>query len=342
MVRQPGGLRGGARLGELLGTQRDAVAVDRDRDLRPAGRLVRGDGPGDPPRPARVAEPTTASRARSAGTGRDLRIRGREQLPRRRHRDVRLAERRQHTADVVEEAGAGPQDQHAVRAGGVEHGEHVGGAVQRDDRLPGAGPALDHRHPPVRRADDRVLLGLERRDDLAHATRATSRHGGEQRAVADDVVASKGAGEYLVAHADDRTVVHREVAAPSQAQRGRGGRRVERACRVRPPVDEQRLAVGAGQARAADVPGGAVDAVDAAEAQAVLRCAQRGGAPRDQGEPLLAQVGGRVPPERRSLGRQPGRVGVEHREHRVDVPLLDGALSLVGGDRPGGGPGGHG
>jgi hypothetical protein len=46
--------------------------------------------------------------------------------------------------------------------------EQVRRAVQGDRRLPGAGTALDHQDARVRRPDDRVLLGLQRADDVVH------------------------------------------------------------------------------------------------------------------------------------------------------------------------------
>ena len=45
--------------------------------------------------------------------------------------------------------------------------EQVGGAVQRDDGLAGARTALHDEHAGKGRPDDLVLLGLDRRDDVA-------------------------------------------------------------------------------------------------------------------------------------------------------------------------------
>ena len=39
--------------------------------------------------------------------------------------------------------------------------------MQGDDGLAGAGPALDDEHAGLRAADDLVLLGLDRGDDVA-------------------------------------------------------------------------------------------------------------------------------------------------------------------------------
>jgi hypothetical protein len=58
--------------------------------------------------------------------------------------------------------------------------------VQGDHGLAGAGPALDDQHAGLRRADDLVLLGLDRGDDVAERAGAAAFEGGEQRRVAAD------------------------------------------------------------------------------------------------------------------------------------------------------------
>ena len=93
-----------------------------------------------------------------------------------------LAERRQDVGDVVEERPVGPDDEHAVAGQPATMLEHqVGGAVQGDGRLAGAGTALDDEHLVDRGADDEVLLGLDRRDDLAHRPGALGADLGEHR-----------------------------------------------------------------------------------------------------------------------------------------------------------------
>ena len=65
--------------------------------------------------------------------------------------------------------------------------EEVRGAVQRDCGLAGAGPARDDEHAGDVGADRLVLLGLDRRDDVAHAAGAVALERGEQRAFARDL-----------------------------------------------------------------------------------------------------------------------------------------------------------
>ena len=50
--------------------------------------------------------------------------------------------------------------------------EQVRDAVQRHHGLPGARATLDHQHPRVIEPDDLVLLGLDRRHDVAHTVTA--------------------------------------------------------------------------------------------------------------------------------------------------------------------------
>ncbi len=50
--------------------------------------------------------------------------------------------------------------------------EQVRDAVQRHHGLPGARANLDHQHPRVIEPDDLVLLGLDRRHDVAHTVTA--------------------------------------------------------------------------------------------------------------------------------------------------------------------------
>ncbi len=61
----------------------------------------------------------------------------------------------------------------------LEH--QVGRTMQRHRRLAGAGPALHDQHLVDRRADDDVLLGLDRRHDLAHRPGAGGADLGEHR-----------------------------------------------------------------------------------------------------------------------------------------------------------------
>ena len=70
---------------------------------------------------------------------------------------------------MFEERGVGPDHEHAVAFDPLPLGvEQVCDAVQCHHGLTGARAALDHQHPGVIVPDDLVLLGLDRRHDVAH------------------------------------------------------------------------------------------------------------------------------------------------------------------------------
>ncbi len=70
-----------------------------------------------------------------------------DQVGQHRELDAGLAERWQHLLDVAEEEPVGPDDQHAlVLQREAVRVEEVGGPVEGDDGLAGAGTALHHEH----------------------------------------------------------------------------------------------------------------------------------------------------------------------------------------------------
>ena len=171
--------------------------------------------------------------------------------------DTGLAEARQHPVDVAQEHPVRADHQDALvlqrEAEGVQQ---VGGAVQGDDGLAGAGPALDDEHAGLRAADDLVLLGLDRGDDVAELAGAAALERGEQggvaaqlqrarwrrspavgRLVADAEVAL---AEQLVLDAEQLAALDGEVPAAGQAHRVAAGGAVERLGDRRPPVDDHR------------------------------------------------------------------------------------------------------
>lgn len=207
-----------------------------------------------------------------------------------------LAERGQHLADVAEEGRVGADDEDGALGEQLAVlVEEVGGAVQRDGGLAGAGTALDDQHTAVRGADDAVLVGLDGLHDVAHAAGARGVQRGQQHGVARRVLVT-GAGlvaevEDLVVQRGDPAAVAGDVPAAAQTHRGVAGRQVEGAGHVGPPVDEDRrpLRVVRAQADPADVvavPGGQVDP---AEAEGAVHRVERGEQSRalgDQDVPL--------------------------------------------------------
>ena len=185
---------------------------------------------------------------------------------------VGLAEAGQHLADVAEERGvrADDEDAAALERAAVRV-EQVGGAVQRGDRLSGAGAALDDEHAGQVRPDHAVLLGLDGGHHVGHPAGAGAADRGDQRGLAGQVQ-PVGVGElveveHLVVEAGDRAAPGVDVAAADQAFRvaRRGG--VEGARRGGAPVDQLQVVIVVAQADAADVQRGLVLVVGAAEAQ---------------------------------------------------------------------------
>ena len=128
--------------------------------------------------------------------------------------------------------------------------------------LPVPGPPCTTSTPACGRADDLVLLGLDRGDDVAELTGAAALERGEQRAVATQSGPAARPGRL---HSASRPRRRRRRGAPRRTARPRGPSRVrpctakcrrrrephrlatggpvERLGHRRPPVDHDRLAV---------------------------------------------------------------------------------------------------
>ena len=172
---------------------------------------------------------------------------------------VLLAERRQHLLDVAQEHRARPDEQHAGRRQPAPvRVEEVGGAVERDRGLAGTRAARDDEDAGDLGPDRLVLLGLDRRDDVAHAAGAVAFERGEQRAFARDLEAGIGDGplvEDLVVEAGDlAALLGDEVAAAHDRHRRDRGGTVEGFGDRRPPVDDERRVRLVLDREAADVP----------------------------------------------------------------------------------------
>ena len=178
-----------------------------------------------------------------------------DDLAERAQRDGGLAERGQHPLDVAHEDPAGADDQHAAAlvaaAVGVEQERR---AVQRDDRLAGAGAAGDRDDALAGRADRLVLLGLDRGHDGVHRPVAGPRELRHQGALADDrQVGLDAVVEQLVLDAEHPCAAAAQHPAAYDVVRGGGGGLVEHRGSRCPPVDQQRLALGVAQPDPADV-----------------------------------------------------------------------------------------
>ncbi len=181
--------------------------------------------------------------------------------------DAGLAEGRQHLLDVAEEEPVGADDEHALALEREPVGvEEVGGAVQGDDGLAGARPALHDEDAGQLGPDDLVLLALDGGDDVGEAAGAAGLEGGDERAVAGDAplvdggaaAVAEGRGgvaEQLVLDAEEGAAPGGEVAAAGQAHGLAAGRPVEGLGDRGPPVDDDRLTVLVGDRHPPDVEG---------------------------------------------------------------------------------------
>ena len=174
-----------------------------------------------------------------------------EQLGHRPLLDRLLAERRQDVRDVVHEGRVRPDDEHAPQPLAVRV-EEPRGAVEADRRLAGAGAALDDERAFGVGRDQPVLVGLDRRDDVAHARVAAAVELLEQE-VGDARALDRAAVERLVGDVEELPAFGAEAAPLLDAVRRLGRRRVERPRRRRLPVDDERLVLVVVHPAAADV-----------------------------------------------------------------------------------------
>jgi hypothetical protein len=141
---------------------------------------------------------------------------------------------------VVQERRVGAYDEYTVAFDPLAlRIEQVGDAVQRHHRFAGAGSALDYQHPGMVEPDDLVLLGLDRRDDVAHALPTRRIDRGQQCVIPASLTG--GTAEDLVGEVDDPSSAGMELAAQTHVLRCRSGRDIERASSGRPPIEQQRF-----------------------------------------------------------------------------------------------------
>jgi hypothetical protein len=150
--------------------------------------------------------------------------------------------------------------------------QEVGSAVQRDGRLSCAGAALHDNNATEGRANDLVLLGLNRGDDVGHPASPGTAECFEQCGFADeyDIVAVRLPRQVkdLVVDADHAATPRQQVSTANQTKWLTGGGPVERLGYGRAPINDERLTVFVVDGDPPDVKGLAVDPVNAAETQA--------------------------------------------------------------------------
>ena len=155
--------------------------------------------------------------------------------------------------DVLHEGAVRPDDQHAAAGIALAFGvDQPRRAVEADRRLAGAGAALDDERTVRRMGDQPVLIGLDRRDDVAHVAFAGPLQLFEQE-VADTRAVECRAVEGLVGDVEQLASLRAEAAAERDALRILRRRRVERARGRRLPVDDDLVALVVVHPAAADV-----------------------------------------------------------------------------------------
>ena len=253
-------------LGDLLGAEDDPPYADRHDDV--VGRRADAEHGGE----LQLVEHrrvTLRPCRRGVVDAGDVDLRH-AQVEHRRLAHAALAERREDVADVVEERPVRPDHEHAVagEAAAVLE-QQVRGTVQGDGGLAGAGAALDDEHLVHRRPDHEVLLGLDRRHDLAHRAGALGADLGEHgvRDAAGHVRRVRVV-EVLVEVRRQLTLVEHEAPAQVHAERVGAGGAVERRGDRRPPVDDDGVVGVVLDVAAADVP-------RLAAGVATCRCARR-------------------------------------------------------------------
>ena len=161
--------------------------------------------------------------------------------------------------------------------------EQPRGAVQADRGLAGAGAALDHERRVRVVRDQPVLVGLDRRDDVAHVHVAVALELLEQE-VADGGTVDDRAVERLVGDVEQPAAVGAEAPAQRDAVRILRRRRVERARGRRLPVDDDLPLLVVVHPAAADVERARHRLeVEPAEAEPALRVLERAQALRRPG-----------------------------------------------------------
>ena len=139
--------------------------------------------------------------------------------------------------------------------------------MQGDDRLAGSGATLHDEHTSLWRADDLVLLALDRGDDVAERAGSAALERSDQGAVAAQpggravgvgeplvvAEAEMALAEQLVLDAEQVAALDGEVTAAGEAHRLAPRGAVERFGDRRPPVDHDRFGIRVGDSEPADV-----------------------------------------------------------------------------------------
>ncbi len=202
--------------------------------------------------------------------------------------------------------------------------------MQRHDRLARAGAAVDDERAARARAHDRVLVGLDRAEHVAHPRRpARAEARDERRLVVERRARPRAVGHELLVPVVGDAPARPPVPAPRrEAERLRGRGREVRLGGGRAPVDEQALPRRVGEAHAAHVHrGGAVGEGHAAQAQVDAVALEQAQPAAEAVDLLVALERLGAAPARRAPGRvetlrEVGHRVLEARGDRREVALV--------------------
>ena len=149
--------------------------------------------------------------------------------------------------------------------------------MESDDGLARAGPTADDRRAAGGCADGFVLFLLDRRHDAVHRRVTCAAEAGQQRALTDDheVIGRVLGIQQVVFDSDDLVAGTAQHPSADDAGRILRGRLIENSCRRGAPVDEQDVPILVADADPADVARLAVEQVQPAEDQPVVRGVER-------------------------------------------------------------------
>ena len=168
-----------------------------------------------------------------------------------------FTEARQDIGDIRQVLLVRPDDQEAATREPRVGVEQIGGTMQRHHGLSCTGAAIDDQRACRVGADDGVLVGLDRRQHVAHAWRPTRRKACEQRRITIEPypVVDGVRGEHFVPVVGDLPARPSIASARAHSHRLRRRRVEERSSGGGSPVDEQLSARRVGQSDTADIHG---------------------------------------------------------------------------------------
>ena len=327
LVGRPTGRDGGDELVHLRRVKCPPGEAD-------AQRHILGEGPPPPLEgaPEQLAHPRVAlerphgHRFRDADLGlwRDIGDRGLD--------DGLLTERGENLRDVAQEGPARAEHEHAVAGQARVVVEEEGRPVQPDGGLAGAGSALDGEEPVQRGADDLILLGLDRRDDVEHLARPGPFELGQQgiaAAQAGGPGVTVAGSEEVVGDGDDGVAIDHDLPPPGQPQGILDACPIEGDSDGGPPVDHHGVGPIVLDVAPADVPRRTVLLVDAPEEQRARAVGEQRDPPRQCGDVIEVGVARRDEIREEPLGPLSHRG--ERRHRPVEVVLLCGDLRIGDG-----------